>query len=382
MDVASIIILICIFFLLYGYFFYPFTLQLFSKLYGKKPEKLNTYEPDITIIISAYNEESLIKDAVLSVMNSDYPNEKITLLVGSDGSNDKTETILSELKHSYQSLELYSFQRIGKNAVINKLIELVKTDVVFFMDADIRIDNGTIQSLLSYLSDTNVGAVISNMVSIGDDSSSAGGFGEILYQKIERKFRINESSISSTVNALGAFYGVKKEFLEQLPDNAVADDFYPLLVVMSQKKRVLYIDEAKVTEVRLKSTNDEFSRRIRASASAMKALMYKNELLLPVYGWISYFLFCHKILRWLTPVFLFVILIFTPFIENPCLLILIVSIQFYLYFGGLLGYLMERMKINNVLFKIPLYAVTMNIGFIGAILRFFSGKDNSKWHRM
>ena len=97
MDVSSAIILISIFFLLYGYFFYPFTLQLFSKLFGKKTKKLSTYEPDITIIISAYNEENLIKDAVLSVMNSDYPNEKITLLVGSDGSNDRTETILSEL---------------------------------------------------------------------------------------------------------------------------------------------------------------------------------------------------------------------------------------------------------------------------------------------
>jgi hypothetical protein len=136
-----------------------------------------------------------------------------------------------------------------------------------------------------------------------------------------------------------------------------------------------------VLEVRPKSTADEISRRIRASASAMSGLKYKIRLLLPHYGWVAFFLFCHKILRWLAPVFLLIILISTFFVENTTFLFVILIIQLYFYLGALVGYLLEKINSNIFIFKLPLYAFTMNLGFLGAIFRFMTGKKNSKWQR-
>ncbi len=381
MDFAIILILISAFLLIYGYVLYPFTLALLSKIFNNEISMGDSSSPEITIIISAYNEQEYIPDAIESIFKTDYPKSKINVFVGSDGSTDDTCGILQTLSDRYDSLQFFCFDRLGKNAVINSLLAKIKTEYVFFMDADIRLQNGVINKLISYLSNSTVGAVIASMESIGKGGDSAGGFGEILYQKIERKFRINESKIYSTVNALGAFYGLKSEYIEPLPDDLVADDFYPLLTVMQNRKRVLFVDEAEVLEIRPKSTSDEISRRVRASASAMTSLKHKSMLLLPSYGWVSYFLFCHKILRWLAPVFLLAILISTFFINSGNFLFVIVIIQLYIYLGALLGFILEKRNMNIIFLKLPLYALTMSIGFAGAFYRFFTGKKNSKWQR-
>jgi cellulose synthase/poly-beta-1,6-N-acetylglucosamine synthase-like glycosyltransferase len=356
-------------------------LYFFSLFLTKEVKKRTNYLPDISIVLSAYNEQEFISDAIESIFSSDYPKSKITVYVGSDGSTDDTCRLLHDLSIKYSALNTLCFDRIGKNKVINALLKKIETEIVFFMDADVRLQTGVINKLIKYLSDDSVGAVIASMRSIGDSGDSAGGFGEILYQKIERIFRIYESKIYSTVNALGAFYGIKKKYIELLPDDLVADDFYPLLVAMQHKKRVQFVDEAEVIEVRPKSTSDEISRRIRATASAISSIKYKYMLLSPKYGWVTFFLFSHKILRWLAPFFLLIILFTTFFVKNEIFLLIIVIIQLYIYLGAFIGFILEKINHNLVIFKLPLYALTMSIGFLGAFFRFLSNKKNSRWQR-
>lgn len=352
-----------------------------SKIRRNVLEPDNGFKPDVTVLISAYNEEDYIEDAVRSVFSSDYPAEKIKLLVGLDGSSDNTKDILGKLSKEYENLEYFYFERIGKNQLLNNIAPKAKTEILFFMDADIRIHDNTIGVLCSYLAKDSVGAAISSMISIGKGTQSAGGFGEVLYQKIERFFRIYESRIFSTVNALGAFYGVKKSVYRRLPDDTVADDFFPLLICMQKRKRVLFVPEAIVDETRTKSTQDEVQRRIRATASAMSALRYVPELLTCKFGWVSFFLWSHKIFRWMAPLFLFNILALTPFTDNVVLFYVLIIGQIYLYFGALVGWLLERNKINLIFFKLPLYTLSMNIGFVGAFFRFIGKKVNSHWDR-
>jgi len=381
MNIATILILISAFLLIWGYFLYPITLFFLSKIIKNPVNTDNSFQPDITIIISAHNEEKFIEEAIESVYKSGFSPEKIKILAGSDGSNDRTFDILSKLSGKYPGLSVFSFDRIGKNAVINALMQKAETSIIFFMDADIRLREGVIEKLLSYLSNNSVGAVISSMKSKGGKGESAGEFGEKFYQKIEAKIRIYESKIHSTTNALGAFYAVKTELLEPLPDDIVPDDFYPILLTLEKRKRVIFVPEAEVLEVRPKSTGDEFHRRIRVAASAMTALKQKSKLLLPQYGWVALFLFSHKVLRWATPLFLLIILISTFFVENTTGLFIIAIIQLYFYIGALLGYLAEKILINNIILKLPLFSVLMSIGYFLAFVRFLRGLDNSKWQR-
>jgi glycosyltransferase involved in cell wall biosynthesis len=50
--------------------------------------------PMVSVIISAHNEESCIKEKVESIFAGNYPDEKFEVLVGSDHSTDKTADII------------------------------------------------------------------------------------------------------------------------------------------------------------------------------------------------------------------------------------------------------------------------------------------------
>jgi cellulose synthase/poly-beta-1,6-N-acetylglucosamine synthase-like glycosyltransferase len=381
MSIIDWLIVVSFFFLVYAYILYPILLIILSGLFRKKVNFRTTFVPDISILISAHNEVNLIEDCIKSILKQDYPINKIKILVGSDGSTDSTDLLLDKLSLDHSQLKALRFDRIGKNSVLNELMKLTDGSVTFFMDADIRLQDGVIYKLCEYLEDEKIGAVIASMKSIGDTGQSSGGFGELLYQRIENIFRIKESTICSTVSSLGAFYAVKNEYLKPLPDSKVADDFTPLLRVMLKRRRVVFVDSAEVIEVRGKSTGDEYQRRIRASSSAMTSLYYASKLLLPSYGWVSFFMISHRVLRWLTPVFLLLIFILTFFISNIIIYYVALSFQIFLYFGGVLGLLLEKLGVKLKIFKIPAYALNMNLGFAMAILRFFSTKKNDKWER-
>ena len=118
---------------------------------------------------------------------------------------DKTCEIVSNLSIAYPNIILHKFQRFGKNTIINKLLRLVNTDYVLFLDADLRLQKDSLSSLMSNFYDVSVGCVLANLIIQGSDSDNTGHKGETLYQKFETYLRDYESSIASTVNNLGTF---------------------------------------------------------------------------------------------------------------------------------------------------------------------------------
>ncbi len=382
-TLIEILLIVSLGLVFYTFVIYPFLLMLLSAVF-KKTLKTNTeYKPDISIVISAYNEEEYIQDAVESLFSTDYPLEKISVFVGSDGSSDRTYEIVNGLKEKYNNLHLYNFGRLGKNRVLNEVFPHTSTELVFFMDADCRADKDSISRMVETFSDPTVGAVIASMNSIDEGSNdNIGRLGETLYQKYEMVLRVGESRIKSTVNSLGAFYGIRRETYKPLPSDKVCDDYMPLLDSIAVNKRVIFLREASVTEVRKKSLNNEISRRIRFTAGAMSTVWYAKKLFNPKYGWITFFLFSHKIIRWLTPLFLIAAAVFTLLLSPDSAIRLPLMIaQGTLYFVAFLGWILEKLKLKLVIFKIPLFFITMNIGFFLGIIRFIAGLQNAMWER-
>lgn len=362
--------------------FYPLIIFGFAKLFKKPVKKNFSYEPEISVIIAAYNEEKLIKDAIESIYNSDYPTEKIRVLVGSDGSNDKTVEIVKESSKIYNTLEIYELNRIGKNAVLNFLVSKTNTRVIFYMDADLRIQKDTIKRLLSILSDDSVGAVMAALkINTNEDDTSAGGFGESFYQKYEKFIRKKESDIYSNINSLG-LYAIKSEVYTEIPNDLVCDDFFRMLETALKGKRVIYDYDTIIYEVREKSTKEEMLRRVRLVAGGLSTVWQCKSILNPKYGWVSFFIWNHKILRWFLPVYLIIIGISTIFISPESVLFApLIYFHIIFYGGAMLGWLLEKIKIKFFPCRILLFTVTMNIGFLLGLIRFFRGGQNAIWDR-
>jgi cellulose synthase/poly-beta-1,6-N-acetylglucosamine synthase-like glycosyltransferase len=379
--IIEIIALGCGLVLLWTYALFPLSLWPLSALFGKPIARGNIY-PHISIIISAYNEEKLITDAIKAIMQSDYPNEKIEVLCASDGSDDATVDILNNLTAEYNNLKVFDLPRMGKNAVLNEISPKASGDIICYSDADCRVERDTIRLMMQNYADESVGGVISPMISIIEGGGDTGGMGESLYQKYETHIRYREGLIYTTVNGLGAFYSIRRDMYRPLPDNMVCDDLMPVLNVAIQRKRMIFDKRIITKEVREKSLSDELSRRVRVASGGLATIVRASELLNPLRGWSSLFLWSHKLIRTLSPVFLIGLIIATPILYDDSGWFWILAIlQGVFYLSAIAGWILDKLGINIKPFRLALYFVTMNIGFTAAIIRFLGRAQNARWQR-
>src|SRR6056297_856023 len=96
MIIWHIIFWTTLFLILHSYLLYPWILQVLS---ARKKENDLLYSdealPAVSIIMSVYNEEKVIAEKLDSMLDAVYSPEKITILVGSDASSDRTNEILA-----------------------------------------------------------------------------------------------------------------------------------------------------------------------------------------------------------------------------------------------------------------------------------------------
>ena len=107
----------CVLGVIYTYVLFPALLYAIS---GKKKLKYDSYSrdealPTVSILLSIYNEEAVIADKLTSMLSSNYPVDKLEILVGSDNSTDRSNTIVEEFAKKYPNVLFKPFtERQGK----------------------------------------------------------------------------------------------------------------------------------------------------------------------------------------------------------------------------------------------------------------------------
>jgi cellulose synthase/poly-beta-1,6-N-acetylglucosamine synthase-like glycosyltransferase len=382
--ITDYILIILAFLTVYNYLFYPLLLAFFKVIFNNPIHIDKSFEPEITIIIAAYNEEELIEEAVYSILNSDYNISKINILIGSDGSTDKTNEILKSLSLIYKNLKYVEFERSGKNKVLNNLISIVKTDYILFMDADCRMNKNTIKNLMINFSDPSVGSVLASPTVVGDGTTdNAGSEGDSLYHRYEEHIRICEGIIHSNVNSLGYLYVIKTKLFKKIANDFVCDDLYNIYSVLESGKRVYFVRNAPAYEVRKKSLSNELHRRVRAVAGGMATVSYYSNLLnFSKYGWVAFFIISHKIFRWLSSVTMLLLIIATLFINSGTFVWKLFFYGQIIFYGiAFIGWLTEKLGIKIKYARIFLFFVLMNISSILGLFRFINKNQNAIWDR-
>src|SRR5579864_8398984 len=123
MRVLDIIISLLLLAVGYCFVLYPLVIRILAKLFPKPSHPDESYRPAISIILAAYNEETVLERCIRSLAALDYPKELLEIIVGSDGSVDKTNEILSFFSKQYPFLKPFFFsEQRGKMPVLNDLV--------------------------------------------------------------------------------------------------------------------------------------------------------------------------------------------------------------------------------------------------------------------
>jgi len=113
----------------------------------------------VSIIVPVHNEESTIKDTLESLMNIDYPKDKIEIIVVNDGSTDKTKDIVEG--YNNRGVKLINKSKFGKAAAVNTGLRQVNSEIFGIVDADSIVDEMSVSNMLHFFDSENTGAVIS-----------------------------------------------------------------------------------------------------------------------------------------------------------------------------------------------------------------------------
>lgn len=333
------------------------------------------FSPDVTMIIAAYNEEERIKDKLENTLALHYPEEKLQIIVASDGSTDQTNAIVKE--YEKKGIELLAIKsRSGKENTQKEAVKKANGDIIVFTDVATLLDPDGLKQIVSNFADSAIGCVSSEDRLIGKDGKPSG---EGFYVKYEMWLRRIESKVNSLVGLSGSFFAARKEVCQDFSSD-MQSDFRTLLNSVRIGLRGVCDPKAIGYYQDVLDEKREFDRKVRTVLRGLTVFFRHLEFLNPFrYGLFSYQYFCHKLLRWLVPFFLFIALITNLILATESsLYYMILLCQSAFYAAAIWGW-QENVPPKNALLKIPMYFLTVNVSILVAWWRYLKGDRIVMW---
>lgn len=362
--------------LVYVYAGYPALLACLSAWF-RKPQKQPGYRPFISIIISAYNEESSIGGKLRQVLDLRYPKDRMEVVVVSDASTDRTDEIVSACRDPRVRL-LRMPVRGGKTRGQNEAVKTCSGEVLVFSDATTVYHPEALLYLACHYADPNVGAVSGRYQYFDPSGASPTGLGSVAFWNYENLIKKFQSDIGTLTGCSGCIYSIRRSVYTPLPADACSDLAEPLCVVRSGY-RVAFEHRALAYEETTQSSSEEFRMRVRVATRGIRGVLSFPELLDPFRRpWVCFQLVSHKILRWLVPVMLFAILISSACLYRQPLFALLLALQLAFYAAALLTLVFPIHRRFKPL-GLPLFFCTLNAAALIGWIQVFRGRKYAVW---
>jgi poly-beta-1,6-N-acetyl-D-glucosamine synthase len=366
-----------------GYGMLLYVMVLLKKMVRKIPTSFDdTYEPMVTLVVAAYNEEEFIHIKIKNTLELDYPKDKLQVIFITDGSTDATAAIV---KSSPFEL-LHQPARKGKVAAMNRAIDYVKAPIVVFCDANTLLNRECIKELVKHYIDEKVGAVAGEKKVLAGADAKAAGAGEGIYWKYESFLKKLDSELYSVVGAAGELFSVRTHLFEKAAEDTIIEDFVQSLKVCMKGYVVRYEPEAYATETGSLSMRDEQKRKVRICAGAFQAMgMLAGLFNVFKYPILSFQFLSHRILRWtLCPVCLVVLLlsnVVLAYLGAGWFYSIFLGMQSLFYLLAVTGWLFANRNIKLKLLYIPYYFLFMNLSVFLGFFRFLQKRQTVLWEK-
>ncbi len=300
-------------FVIYTYFGYSRLLQFIAK--RRTPSTIATTEttdrdhvPPIAILICAHNEERRITRKLDDCLQLDYPDEKLRIVVVSDGSTDATETLVRNYPDPRISL-VVSPARQGKAACLNLGMAQIHEEIVLMLDVRQTLSPNAARALVRHFHDPAVGAVTGKL-QLEPSSHAAGhrSFGEAVsqYWRHELHLRQTEAMVHSVIGVTGAIYALRRAAFRPIPPGTILDDVLIPMNAVMDGYRVRFEEGALAFDHASTHPAQEQKRKIRTLAGNFQLLALRPELLSRQKNPVLWMFLSHKVMRLLVPVALLI----------------------------------------------------------------------------
>jgi cellulose synthase/poly-beta-1,6-N-acetylglucosamine synthase-like glycosyltransferase len=252
------------------------------------------YEPRVSVIVAAYDEEDVIARKVENVLALDYPRERLELIVASDGSSDAT---VERARAAGADLVL-DLPRGGKVRAQDQAVERAGGDILVFSDANAQLEQDALRALVEpFAGDPQLGYVCGQVRFTTADGTNQEG----VYWRYEMRVRELESNVGDVTAGNGALYATRRESYMVVDPRMGHDLSFPFNMV-KRGWRAKYEPGATAAEKTTPTNESEFRRKRRMMSHTWPIMLTGGILdprgYSPLY---AFQILSHRVLRYLTP---------------------------------------------------------------------------------
>ncbi|MCA9404305.1 MAG: glycosyltransferase family 2 protein [Candidatus Omnitrophica bacterium] len=373
---------ILIFLVVWCYLLYPVSVAAFARAAERKVAK-GEYCPTVSVVISVWNEEDVIEAKLRNFLALDYPADNFEILIGSDGSTDRTNAIVKSFTDPRVRLIEHG-ERRGKMATLNDLVAKARHEVIVFTDARQEFAADAIRQLVANFADPAVGCVSGELMFSRKEGATARGIN--LYWNYEKFMRKCESRIHSMLGATGAVYAIRKALYPTVPVEVVLDDVYIPLKIVQQGYRAIFDGEAKAYDEVADSPREEYRRKARTLFGNWQVFRIFIGLFNPFTSPVAVQFFSHKFLRVAAPFLLIGIFCLNLLLWSEPLYRGLMILQLLFYAMAAVGGLARHQKYGmlRILSKvcyIPYVFCLLNFSALIGFVRFMSAGQQITWEK-
>ena len=371
--------------LLHTYFGYALSAWLLSRMRKSRSAAVidGRHLPQVTFIIPAYNEATVILEKCRNTLELNYPADRLQIIVVTDGSTDGTP----ELAAQFPDVKVFHDPaRAGKAAALNRAVRLSdKCDVLVFSDANTLLSPHALNLMMRHYADPATGGVSGEK----RVASPAGHpvHGEGIYWKYESFMKRLDSDLYSLVAAAGELFSIRRDLWQPIPEDTILDDLHLTLEVCLKGWRFRYEPLAVATEPPSPALGEERERKIRIAAGAFQTFFRFRNLWWPRgHAILWYIYFSRRVFRWMVAPLCLVLLLLsnlwvlsTSEFGHPVYLVMLCS-QLIIYAFAFAGWIMLKGRRRAPwLFQFPFYFVFMHLAMAQGLFRYLSGRQSVNW---
>lgn len=362
--------------LAYIYAGYPVLAIALARCAGRRIDRGERL-PTVSWIITAYNEEKHIGEKIANLLELDYPTDRVDIIVASDASSDGTDAIVSACAAANVRLLRVPGRR-GKTACQNAAAAEASGELLVFTDATTTVSRHALRAMVRNFNDARIGCVAGRLTYVSREEQGVGR-GGVSYWGYETALRMAESSLGSLIGVSGCLYAVRRSAYRPIPPELISD-FVIAMVMREQNLRTVLEPDATCMEETLERTDAELSMRIRVTLRSLAALAAQRRFLNPLrFGAFAWQLWSHKVLRYLSPIFLL-----TALLSNVALALLgshqwLLVMQLAGWAIGMLGFAPLPLLGRSRLLVQPHYFLLTNLASAISLVRFVRGDKVVTW---
>jgi cellulose synthase/poly-beta-1,6-N-acetylglucosamine synthase-like glycosyltransferase len=366
-TIAAVLFWVAVGVMVYHWIAFPAILWLWGMVSPRRYRPEPRSEPfKVSVLMAVYNEEDIISEKMKNLLATDYPADRIEILIGSDSSTDRTDDIIKSFNDDRVRLIRYE-QQAGKTVVQNRLLLEARGDVVLCTDADSLLTPESLRLMLEQMRDPKVAVVNPRYRRMNRDGSAA----ESLYDRWETKVKELEGRLGSMVGCNAYANMIRREVANPVPDDTNLDDF--VLGISPFRSGYDVVTEPRALVVtQTEAETLEFRRKARISRGNLQALFRFSDILLPRYGVKAWTYFSHKVLRMLIPFCLLAMLIASAIESSRPFFAVMLAIQL-LALASVPLLLVARAKWRRLL--VPQYYYYMNIALLVGYWQYFTVRE-------